>query len=82
MREISLRAHVSRLLLAFGLVITLAVASVSVFVNERLERSVWHAVLSSEANQMQLQGDFDAREVHGTGELRVLRAGRESGGRP
>ncbi len=72
MREISLRAHVSRLLLAFGLVITLAVAGVSVFVNERLERSVWHAVLSSEANQMQLQGDFDAREVHGTGEFRVF----------
>ncbi len=72
MREISLRAHVSRLLLGFGVMITLAVTGVSVFVNERLERSVWHSVLSSEANQMQTQGDFDAREARRTGEFRVF----------
>jgi signal transduction histidine kinase len=78
MREVSLRAHVSRLLMVFGLAVTVSVALVSVFVNERLERSVWHTILSTEANQMQAVGGFDANESRNLGELRVYSLAAQS----
>ena len=74
MREISLRTHVSRLLMAFGLSITLLVGLVSVFVNERLERAVWHALLSAEAKQLPTDDGVAAAESAEHGQLRVYSA--------
>jgi len=71
--EISLLTRVSRLLIVFGLSITVAVALVSAFVNERLERSVWHALLSTQAKQLQPPDGVAAAESADHGQLRLYR---------
>jgi len=78
MREVSLQTRVSRLLIVFGLLVTLVVALVSVYVNERLERSVWHALLSAEAKP------DDTSDAAGAdhGELRVYEVGGDTTGQP
>ncbi len=91
MREISLQTRVSRLLVAFGLGITLAVVLVGAYVNERLERSVWHAMLSSVASELittelptmhlpttQGRRATAASSAHTTGLLSVYSSGRPS----
>jgi signal transduction histidine kinase len=73
MREISLQTRVSRLLIVFGLLVTLLVALVSVYVNERLERSVWHALLSAQAKPVETS-DAATNAAADHGELRVYDA--------
>ncbi len=81
MREVSLRTRVSRLLIVFGFGITLVVVLVSWFVNERLERSVWHAMLNSAASQLtttRVARATSASSAQANGQLRVYSRGRPS----
>lgn len=79
MHEISLRTRVSRLLIVFGLSITLVVALVSGYINERLERSVWHALLSTEASRLQSADSPGAAESQEHGQLHVYADDTEGG---